>query len=297
MAASVVEQSQSERREFSPGPGRRRPLPVVLWLQAGAAAAAAGIALAAAPTATADDTGASATSGSASPERSTAAHGGAQRGSAAVSRRGAAPARSNSTPAGTADTNPKPPPSRAHPAAARAVRVAAPVANPVLDTAPAASPLLVPVNTTAAATAATDIRLAVFGDAGNSYTNGTNFYYSPGGYKRKDTGASGPQQQAVAEMMRSWNPSDVIQLGDESYNSASTTMLDYNIGQYYNNWIAPYTPPAYTQPGSIYTDGTLGGVPASPGKTQWPYNLYNFPNGFPNPADPTKPGGSPDGVN
>jgi hypothetical protein len=141
------------------------------------------------------------------------------------------------------------------------------------------------------------IRLAVFGDAGNSYTNGTNFYYSPGGYRRYDLGASGPLQQAVAEMMRSWNPSDVIQLGDEAYNAASSTMLDYNIGQYYNNWIAPYAPPAYTQPGSIYTDGTLGGVAAESGGTQWPYNLYNFPNGFPDPTDPTKPGGSTDGVN
>ena len=141
------------------------------------------------------------------------------------------------------------------------------------------------------------IRLAIFGDAGNSYTNGTDFYYTPGAYRRNDLGASGPMQQAVAEMMRGWNPSDVIQLGDEAYNAASSTMLDYNIGQFYNNWIAPYAPPAYTQPGSIYTDGTLGGVPAVPGKTQWPYNLYNYPSGFPNPADPTKPGGSPDGVN
>lgn len=141
------------------------------------------------------------------------------------------------------------------------------------------------------------IRLAIFGDAGNSYTNGTNFYYAPGGYRRFDLGASGPMQQAVAEMMRGWNPSDVIQLGDEAYNAASSTMLDYNIGQYYNNWIAPYAPPAFTQPGSIYADGTLGGVQAVPGKTQWPYNLYNYPNGFPNPADPNLPGGSPDGVN
>jgi hypothetical protein len=148
-----------------------------------------------------------------------------------------------------------------------------------------------------AAPADSSIRLAVFGDAGNSYTNGTNFYYSPGAYRRYDTGASGPLQQAVAEMMRSWNPTDVIQLGDESYNVASSTLLDYNIGQYYNDWIHPYVPPAYTQPGSIYTDGTLGGVDAEPGKTQWPYNIYNFPNGFPNPADPSRPGGSPDGVN
>jgi hypothetical protein len=180
--------------------------------------------------------------------------------------------------------------------------VAASVSGPARDPAPTApAPTAVPVSpaaTPAAATAADpSIRLAVFGDAGNSYTNGTSFYYAPGAYRRLDTGASGPLQQAVTEMMRGWNPSDVIQLGDESYNSASSTMLDYNIGQYYNNWIAPYAPPALAQPGSIYTDGTLGGVPAVPGKTQWPYNLYNYPNGFPNPTDPSLPGGSPDGVN
>jgi len=141
------------------------------------------------------------------------------------------------------------------------------------------------------------LRVAVFGDAGNSNTNGTNFYYSPGAYRRLDLGATGPQQQAVAEMMRSWNPSDLIQLGDESYNVNSSSHLDINIGQYYNDFIYPYAPPAFTQPGSVYTDGELGGIPASEGRTQWPYNIYNYPYGFPNPSDPSKPGGSSDGVN
>jgi hypothetical protein len=154
-----------------------------------------------------------------------------------------------------------------------------------------------PAATVTAAGAEPAIRLAVFGDAGNSYTNGTSFYYSPGAYRRLDLGASSPLQQAVTEMMRGWNPNDVIQLGDESYNVASSSLLDYNIGQYYNNWIHPYAPPAFTQAGSIYTDGTLGGIQATPGKTQWPYNLYDFPNGFRNPADPALPGGSPDRVN
>jgi hypothetical protein len=124
------------------------------------------------------------------------------------------------------------------------------------------------------------LRLAVFGDAGNTYTNGTSFYYSPGAYRRYDLGSSGPLQQAVAEMMRSWLPSDVFQLGDESYNVNSSSLLDINIGQYYNNWIYPYAPPAYTQAGSIYADGELGGIPAVQGRTQWPYNLYNYPWDF-----------------
>ena len=141
------------------------------------------------------------------------------------------------------------------------------------------------------------LRVAVFGDAGNSYTNNTNFYYSPGAYRRLDLGSTGPQQQAVAEMMRSWKPTDLFQLGDESYNVNSSTLLDYNIGQQYNDFIYPYAPPAYTQAGSIYTDAALGGVAASQGGKQWPYNLYNYPYGFPNPSDPSQPGGSADGMN
>lgn len=271
---------------------RRRVLPVVLWLQTGAVAAAVGLSLADAPAAAADDGGSTASARS--------ADGAARRVSPHT--RPTGPAASPSRRSDELE-----PPSTANPAAsvaataaakrvARAGRVTPPPATVAVPqpSSPSPTPTAVP---TSSAVADPSIRLAVFGDAGNSYTNGTDFYYSPGGYRRLDLGASGPLQQAVSDLMHSWNPSDVIQLGDEAYNSASSTMLDYNIGQYYNDWIAPYAPPAFTQPGSIYTDGTLGGVQAEAGKTQWPYNLYNYPNGFPNPTDPTKPGGSPDGVN
>ena len=280
-------------------PGRRRVLPVVVWFHAGAAIAAAGIALSAAPTAAADE-GATATSAGTAQPRPSAARSGTQRANTTARRD---PQRPITKPSVAAAKRP------AASAAARRVRPAQPAmldrakglsGGGAAESASVSTVTVAPAVTTGAAPAVTtgaSIRLAVFGDAGNSYTNGTNFYYSPGTYRRYDTGASGPLQQAVAEMMRSWNPTDVIQLGDASYNSASSTLLDYNIGQYYNNWIHPYVPPAYTQPGSIYTDGTLGGVTATPGKTQWPYNVYNYPNGFPNPTDPSLPGGSPDGVN
>ena len=141
------------------------------------------------------------------------------------------------------------------------------------------------------------LRLAIFGDAGNSYTNGTSFYYSPGSYRRFDLGASGPLQQAVAEMMRSWKPTDIFQLGDESYNTNASSLLDINIGQYYNDWIYPYAPPAYSKADSIYSNGALGGIPAIAAGKQWPYNLYNYPYGFPNPTNASQAGGSADGVN
>ena len=53
---------------------------------------------------------------------------------------------------------------------------------------------------------------AIFGDAGNSLTNGTNFYYSPGKWERYQIGASAPLQASVNQMMQSWNPNDLIQL-------------------------------------------------------------------------------------
>ncbi|MGV0990629.1 MAG: DUF4114 domain-containing protein [Mycobacterium sp.] len=270
----------------------RSVLPVVLWLHAGAAFAVTGIALAAAPTAAADEGGPTNQAGTAQQQPS-AARSGTPRATSTAARR--SPQRATATGSAAAAKSPT------APAAALRVRPVQPTI-PVPANVPSGESTVTSasVSTVTAATAVTvdpAIRLAVFGDAGNSYTNGTNFYYSPGGYSRLNLGASGPLQQAVAEMMRSWNPSDVIQLGDEAYNAASSTMLDYNIGQYYNNWIAPYAPPAYTQPGTIYTDGTLGGVTAVNGQTHWPYNLYNYPNGFANPADPSKPGGSPDGVN
>ena len=319
---ATVAQNHSHREKSA---GRRRVLPVVFWLQAGAAVAAAGIAMSASPTANADDGRSSGGSNSASPDRSATARGGAQS-SPTTARRGTArppsgaPSGQASVPlaaatvvVGTRNTNtdhaPATVPVKVNPVPAVAAvpvrpttnsaRAVATAAQPSAAVSAAPAPAPASNSPTAGPMAAADpsIRLAVFGDAGNSYTNGTNFYYSPGAYRRLDLGASGPLQQAVAEMMRSWNPTDVFQLGDESYNAASSSLLDYNIGQYYNDWIHPYAPPAYTQDGSIYTDGTLGGIAATPGGKQWPYNLYDYPNGFPNPADPSKPGGSADGVN
>ena len=141
--------------------------------------------------------------------------------------------------------------------------------------------------------------LAIFGDAGNYLTNGTSFYYSPGKWERYKIGASAPLQASVNQMMQSWNPSDLIQLGDSSYNTSSSSLLDYNIGQYYNNYIYPYAPPEFVT-NSIYTKATEGGIDANTNplsNKQWPYNLYDYPNGFGNPLNGNIPGGSSDKLN
>ena len=141
--------------------------------------------------------------------------------------------------------------------------------------------------------------LAIFGDAGNSLTNGTSFYYSPGKWERYQIGASAPLQASVNQMMQSWNPNDLIQLGDSSYNTSSSSLLDYNIGQYYNNYMYPYAPPEFVS-NSIYIQATEGGIQANSNplsNKQWPYNLYDYPNGFRNPLNGNLPGGSSDKLN
>lgn len=141
--------------------------------------------------------------------------------------------------------------------------------------------------------------LAIFGDAGNSLTNGTSFYYSPGKWERYQIGASAPLQASVNKMMQSWNPNDLIQLGDSSYNTSSSSLLDYNIGQYYNNYMYPYAPPEFVS-NSIYTQATEGGIQANSNplsNKQWPYNLYDYPNGFRNPLNTNLAGGSSDKLN
>jgi len=141
--------------------------------------------------------------------------------------------------------------------------------------------------------------LAIFGDAGNSLTNGTSFYYSPGKWERYQIGASAPLQASVNKMMQSWNPNDLIQLGDSSYNTSSSSLLDYNIGQYYNNYMYPYAPPEFVS-NSKYTQATEGGIQANSNplsNKQWPYNLYDYPNGFRNPLNTNLPGGSSDKLN
>jgi len=141
--------------------------------------------------------------------------------------------------------------------------------------------------------------LAIFGDAGNSLTNGTSFYYSPGKWERYQIGASAPLQASVNQMMQSWNPNDLIQLGDSSYNTSSSSLLDYNIGQYYNNYMYPYAPPEFVS-NSIYTQATEGGIQANSNplsNKQWPYNLYDYPNGFRNPLNTNLAGGSSDKLN
>ncbi len=134
----------------------------------------------------------------------------------------------------------------------------------------------------------TEFNFGIIGDPGNYRTNGTRFYYSPGGAwsGNKNISAIGPGQSAVGKLMQSLSNTDLVSLGDLTYISGASTLIDAANGLDYNNFMAPYPSPRFTA--APYQQNT--------GDVVWPYDLYNYPNGFPNPVT-GGPGGSSDGVN
>jgi hypothetical protein len=128
----------------------------------------------------------------------------------------------------------------------------------------------------------------IIGDPGNYRTNGTRFYYSPGGAwaGNKNISALGPGQAAVSDLMQSLNNTDLINLGDLTYVSGASTLIDAANGLDYNNFMAPYPAPQFI---SAPYQQNIGDV-------VWPYDIYNYPQGFPNPITGGV-GGTADGIN
>ena len=56
-----------------------------------------------------------------------------------------------------------------------------------------------------------------------------------------DYGKSGTNELNVSNLVKSWNPDYVITLGDNNYESGQASTIDINIGQYYHEFIYPYT--------------------------------------------------------
>jgi tartrate-resistant acid phosphatase type 5 len=65
-----------------------------------------------------------------------------------------------------------------------------------------------------------------------------------------DYGNSGQPEADVAAMVHGWNPEFIITLGDNNYPNGAASTIDPNIGQYYSDYIYPYTG-AYTQPTTL----------------------------------------------
>lgn len=55
-----------------------------------------------------------------------------------------------------------------------------------------------------------------------------------------DYGNAGPQEAAVAKLVKSWSPMFVVTTGDNNYPAGGADTIDANIGQYYQEFICPY---------------------------------------------------------
>lgn len=56
-----------------------------------------------------------------------------------------------------------------------------------------------------------------------------------------DYGSAGSNEHAVANLIDSWNPDFIITMGDNNYPHGSASTIDENIGQYFHQYIYPYT--------------------------------------------------------
>ncbi len=55
-----------------------------------------------------------------------------------------------------------------------------------------------------------------------------------------DFGQAGPDEAAVATLVKSWQPDFVATVGDNNYPDGEASTIDANIGQYYHEFIFPY---------------------------------------------------------
>ncbi len=126
-----------------------------------------------------------------------------------------------------------------------------------------------------------NLRLALISDIGGPAASGTTFYYNLGSAKGGyvPTNSFGPGLFAVSRLVQSWNPSELLAIGDLAYNSGGSTIQDISSGQYYNNYMYPYPTPEYLAEPYL----AINGKPIEEGKKSWPYNIYDYPVGFPNP--------------
>jgi tartrate-resistant acid phosphatase type 5 len=56
-----------------------------------------------------------------------------------------------------------------------------------------------------------------------------------------DYGMAGPNEERVASLVKSWYPDFILTTGDNNYPLGEQATIDVNIGQYFHEFIAPYT--------------------------------------------------------
>lgn len=65
-----------------------------------------------------------------------------------------------------------------------------------------------------------------------------------------DFGLAGPAAEAVATLVSSWEPDFIITTGDNNYPNGEAETIDENVGQYYADYIYPYTG-SYTRTATV----------------------------------------------
>lgn len=85
-----------------------------------------------------------------------------------------------------------------------------------------------------------------------------------------DFGSAGANELAVSNLVHGWSPDFVVTVGDNNYDTGSAGTIDANIGQYYHDFIFPYS-------------GSFGSGSAT--NRFWPVlGNHDWGNAFPNPA-------------
>jgi fibronectin type 3 domain-containing protein len=87
-----------------------------------------------------------------------------------------------------------------------------------------------------------------------------------------DFGLAGAAEQHVADLVHGLNPDFVITLGDNNYPTGDASTIDANVGQYYQDFIAPYT------------GGYGSGSPTGANRFFPTLGVHDWGNAYPNPT-------------
>jgi len=97
---------------------------------------------------------------------------------------------------------------------------------------------------------AAQVTIGVIGDYGSAYLGG----------------ASLSNVQAVANLIKGWNPDFIITTGDNNYPDGEASNIDTNIGQFFREYIHPYL-------GTFGPGGTTNRFWPSIGNHEWPFGV------------------------
>src|SRR5687767_9643213 len=99
-------------------------------------------------------------------------------------------------------------------------------------------------------THAAQLTIGVIGDYGAAYAGGAGF----------------SNEQAVANLIKSWNPDFIITTGDNNYPNNEASNIDTNIGQFFHEYIYPYV-------GTFGAGASSNRFWPSIGNHEWPFGV------------------------